>query len=769
MDRARLVALVWLASCGARAPAPIDVDALLRTRGPVEARRDLVIRIAADGRDVQAHLALAALDDQLRRPSEAIDELEAVVALGGPLGVRWRDTDQARLARLVAARGRARLARGAASALTDLEHARQLGAAIDDAELHHARVVSAIAALRHSDADVRATGRRVLADEAARPKPSGGSMNAGAATAAETGGGSAIDDADPWAGAAPEATVEQRGRFGAWLWAQGARRAAWDELAAWHAAARVPRDGRLEEAYLVAARWWTPLDLPAAKDIGLDDAASEAMRCAFVACAPREVVGDDARERAYLMAPPGPPVRDPADVAAVVVIALHQALRGEVSWGAAIAARVDLPAFGRPGELAAIPRFVQPVIARLAGRDGGDGAVPSPDASATADQRLVIAAEHALAGAPTAEVAAIAGGVPGGEALRAMVAPSARFVGERAEAAARHASQAVMATTQPGGTAGARAASLVASTAGARAASLVASTTGASGVAGGSNASGASSVARASGVADASGVAGATNLEMLRAIAAAFARDPAIADRLGRDAVAGAVDAAAMHAMLAALFDAIGDPARARAAWQAAVDRSPEPRFLRGLACAEARQGDGDAALVAATTAAAASGDPAVAWLAVARALDGAGRQVHALEAARSAIDLAGPDVLAPALEVAIAASRALGRDGQAAALAAQRARVAPVNGTLGTRDPTDARAAVEAYRARPDAPASQAAIDRLWTAARWNPRDIEVRATLLAALLAADPRRAVVVGELVELAGDRDAEVGRAAAAALR
>jgi tetratricopeptide (TPR) repeat protein len=717
VDRAPLVALVWLASCGVRAPAPIDVDALLRTRGPLEARRDLVIRIAADGRDVQAHLALAALDDQLRRPSEAIDELEAVVAVGGPLGVRWRDTDQARLARLIAARGRARLARGAATARTDLEHARQLGAAIDDAELHRARVDSAIAALRHSDADVRATGRRILADEAARSTP-------------PTGGGGATDDAGAWAGAAPEATVEQRGRFGAWLWAQGARRAAWDELAAWHAAARVPRDGRLEEAYLVTARWWTPLDLPAAKDIGLDEAASEAMRCAFVACAPRDVVGDDALERAYLTAPPGPSVRDPANVAAVVVIALHQALRGEVSWGAAIAARVDLPAFGRPGELTALPRFVQPVIARLAGRDGGDGAVPSPDASATADQRLVIAAEHALAGAPTAEVVAIADGVPGGEALRTMVAPSASFVGEaRAEAVARHASLAVMATAQPGTSAGAR----------------VASTAGAS-----------------------SGVAG-TSLELLRAIAAAFARDPAIADRLGRDAVAGAVDAAAMHAMLAALFDAIGDPARARAAWQAAVDRSPEPRFLRGLACAEARQGDGDAALVAATTAAAASGDPAVAWLAVARALDGAGRHVHALESAHSAIDLAGPEVLAPALEVAIAASRALGRDGQAAALAAQRARVAPVNGTLGARDPTDAPAAVEAYRARADAPASQAAIDRLWTAARWNPRDVEVRATLLAALLAADPRRAVVVGELVELAGDRDAEVGRAAAAALR
>src|SRR5215470_732230 len=224
--------LVWLASCSVRAPAPIDVDALLRARGPVEARRDLVIRIAAEPRDVAARLGLAALDDQLQRPSEAIDELEAVVALGGPAGVRWRDADRARFARLIAARGRARLARGAASALGDLERARSLGAAIDDGELRRARIAGAIVALHHSDAEVREAGRRILAGEA------------------------------EWEGARRGASAAQRGRFGAWLWREGARRAAWDELAAWRAAAAVPRDGELEEVYLAAARWWTPLDVP---------------------------------------------------------------------------------------------------------------------------------------------------------------------------------------------------------------------------------------------------------------------------------------------------------------------------------------------------------------------------------------------------------------------------------------------------------------------------------------------------------------------------
>jgi tetratricopeptide (TPR) repeat protein len=254
----------------------------------------------------------------------------------------------------------------------------------------------------------------------------------------------------------------------------------------------------------------------------------------------------------------------------------------------------------------------------------------------------------------------------------------------------------------------------------------------------------------------------------LRAIAAAFRRDPAIADRLGREAVAGAVDAAAMHATLGALFDAIGDPARARAEWQAAVDASSEPAFLRGLAGAQARQGDADAALITATSAAAASGDPAVVWVAVARSLTEAGRHVHALDAARSAIDLAGPDALPAALETAIAASRALGRDRQAAELSARRARIAATGGTLGDRDPTDAAAALDGHRAE-RGPAGDAAIARLWTAARWNPRCVELRAALLAALPAGDPRRAVIAGELVDLAGDPDREVGRAAAAALR
>jgi hypothetical protein len=244
-------------------------------------------------------------------------------------------------------------------------------------------------------------------------------------------------------------------------------------------------------------------------------------------------------------------------------------------------------------------------------------------------------------------------------------------------------------------------------------------------------------------------------------IARAFARDPAVAERLGRELVAGTTDAALGHATVGALFDALGDPARARAAWQAAVTASPEPTFVRGLAEAAARTGDGPAALVFATQAAAAWGDPAIVWASVARALVDAGQLVDGLTAARTAIDLAGPDVLPHALDVAAVASRALRRPQQADALLAQYARVA----SRARAEDVEARAALLAHRAQPTA----STVARLWVASRAALRDVDVRAALVATLDADDPRRATVVAELLALVADPDSERALAAAAALR
>jgi hypothetical protein len=55
-----------------------------------------------------------------------------------------------------------------------------------------------------------------------------------------------------------------------------------------------------------------------------------------------------------------------------------------------------------------------------------------------------------------------------------------------------------------------------------------------------------------------------------------------------------------------------------------------------------------------------------------------------------------------------------------------------------------------------------------MWVASRWNPHEVEVRAALLGATTADDARHAVIIGELVDLAGDRDPALRRAAVAAL-
>lgn len=631
-------AALGAAACGVRAPSAIDTTALVAKHGAVEARRRLEVRVVEDPRDVAARLALANLSEQQGRPSAAIEQLEVVAALGGPIGRRWHDDDRARLARLLAARGRERLARGAASALRDLSRGRDLGAKVDAQELARARVAAALVKLRHVDAEERASGLDMLRDVVSLVPAAAGVR----------------DDASP----------EQRAELGAWLWDHGAKRAAWEALSAWHAATKPPRDARLERAYLAAHAWWTPSDA----------------------------------------SPPlAAPADEPDEAAAWLASTLRDALRGDASWGPSFAARVAIDTIAVDG----LPAAARAAFGRLAGRSPVADATAA--ANASSELRLVAAAGLALRRAPAADVRGALGEHADTEEGRALL----RIV-EAPDSAA---------PADP------------------HAAALVAYVTA---------------------TAPPTRTDPATGIDD---VIAGYGRDPTVADRLGRDFVAEATDAAAAHAALGALFDALGDPARARSAWQAAADATAEPAFVRGLAEALARANDPDAAMIMATKAAAAWGDPAVVWVGVANALDANGHHVHALEASRFAIDLAGPATIADALDVAIRASRTLGRTPQADALAARRATVAPPITTARDDDPTDAVAALAAHRAAP----SDDTTSRLWIASRWNPRDVASRAALRAALAADDPRRRAVTAELVALAADRDAERARAAVRALQ
>jgi hypothetical protein len=549
--------------CGVRAPAPLDVAALLAKRGPIEARRDLEIRILAEPRDVQARLAAAELDAQLGRPSDAIEQLEAVERLGGPIGTRWHDRDRARFATLLAARGRVRLAREAGSALADLERARTLGATVGPAELARARAAKALAELRHVDAELRAHGQATLAELATDPA---------------------------WAGAKPHASPADHGAFGAWLWARGAKREAYDQLVMWNDATRDARDPQIDAAYRDALAWWSPT--------------------AAVAVLTRP-------------APPGPP--------------------------------------SSAGPLAGVD-FTGPDVAIP------DGRTFAVSVFARSRLEAIIAAGHAGTVEPAQPPRPFA------------VAP------------------------ELAGT-------------------------------------------------------GITN-DALLGIAAAFARDPVIAERLGRELVAQAVDRALGEAAVGALFDALGDPARARTAWLAASTDSDEPAIVASYAAAAARTGDGDAALVIATGAAAASGDPAATWIDVARALLRGHRALDALTAMRTAMGLAGANTLATTLDLAIEASRETGRTDQADRLAAERARMSPA--PVG-----HAAERVELAELRQPSP-SASVLAAAWVATRGDPRDIELRAALVAALEHDDPRRETLVVELVMLAADRDPDRALAAALAL-
>src|SRR5690606_9240140 len=108
--------------------------------------------------------------------------------------------------------------------------------------------------IRHVDAKVRAEARAVFA------------AHAKAATRGDP------TEENAWLGARDNASPPERGAFGAWLWTIGARREAYEQLAAWHAATRPPRDEALQGAYLRALAWWSPLWLgdvppPPAEDL----------------------------------------------------------------------------------------------------------------------------------------------------------------------------------------------------------------------------------------------------------------------------------------------------------------------------------------------------------------------------------------------------------------------------------------------------------------------------------------------------------------------
>ncbi|MBP6632927.1 MAG: hypothetical protein KA297_26140 [Kofleriaceae bacterium] len=504
-------------------------------------------------------------------------------------------------------------------------------------------------------------------------------------------------------GAAAQAGLDDVAALGAWLWDRQARRAAYLALEAW--AARGGRGGLGADRWARARRWWRAEPELAATEpcpfVGSDGSPG----CTVVAAAEDSALDGPGWEADLVRsARAWPPARDVAQAEAWVLVAMRAFLRGELpSWHGELAARIDLPAV--LDDLEAIDPALRSPLLRAAGRrEQADRALASAlrRAPGRLVYRLVLATEAAMAGRTRRDVEQAWRGL---EATAVAAALVARFDGGAMAAPTEFARIA---------------ATFAAARAGAGA-----------------------------------------STDSLTAMAVGYQRDPALADRLADEFVAGQVDLGAASAAVAWLFDALGDRARTRARWQAAVDASPEPAALAELALACARAGDAPAALLHLTAAAAASGDPAVVLLRGAHTLLASDLAVDALAVARQALELAGPDEQGAAHDVAIAAARVLGRAELADELARQRLgwrRDAVVPG-----DPTDPTAALAAT----SPPA--VALAGLVVAARWNPRDHQVRAAIIAATAPDDPRHQRAWNELAAIAVDRDPDLARAAVVALR
>lgn len=367
-----LLVVTVLAACASAAPG--DRGALRE-------------QLARDPGQVRALLKLAELDER-ERPSAALEALEEAARQSSMLGPAPGAADRARLGRLLLRRGRARLVRGASSALEDLDRAAAAGAMPSPGERVAATIAAALGELRSVD-------RR-------RHEPA---LAALAALAARGQGPAALR------GARAGATVLERGLLGAWLWRMGARRAGHDQLARWwRAGGRGPAP--VLETYLVAHAWWAPRwrgdGAPAPTE-----ALVGPRRCAAgpaPGCTPRQVLaaGWDLTwpERDLLRHPPVP-TADPAEAAAWAELVARAYLAGELEpWREVLAARIDLPALRVPERWAELPRAARPLLARLAG------------APAEA------AAEQVLAGAPGSAAALLERTLAG--AVASCAAPGCR-------------------------------------------------------------------------------------------------------------------------------------------------------------------------------------------------------------------------------------------------------------------------------------------------------------------------------------------------------
>jgi hypothetical protein len=214
----------------------------------------------------------------------------------------------------------------------------------------------------------------------------------------------------------------------------------------------------------------------------------------------------------------------------------------------------------------------------------------------------------------------------------------------------------------------------------------------------------------------------------LVAVAEAYAREPAVADRLARDVVARAPSLGRHGPAVARLFAALGAHERALAWWERVAAESPQhPPYLRALGVAAAAAGEVLRASVHIEAAAARSGDAGDTYLRVAAELWRQGHALEAVAAGRKALLLAPSGQRGPVLALLATAMHALGR-----ARDSERMRAAWLD-DVAAPFRERARAALQAQAADAPDDAARALVEA------WGPERVHA---LIAAVRAPAPAR---------------------------
>ena len=567
---------------------------------------ELRFRIASRPRDVAAHLELARLEQAAGRPGAAIRHFEIARRNDALL-----PDDRVTLHRLLIARFRTRLARGDGDAHRDLETAAGLigdraagpGFGPGTQLVREAHFLAVLSELRRGNrwGDREAGDHLAAAGEVAPGDPRLVAMTPG------------------------QAPLESLAVAAMWLHRGGARRAARQALESY--VGRGGREPGVLRAWVAARAWWGEERL--GFELRRDLATAGVSACPF----------SWGREDGD-----APPAGAPGCAGTLWSVATGDLAYAELVVERAVAESwsVQDPSEAAAWSLIALRRWLAGVGEYHAGAlDPAPATTPGLESG----QRLLVAAESALAGGSPAAV---------GEILAAVSDPalvSDAWVLRLLVAVPGSADVAGILSSAPGPAVRRRLVRRLP-------ASVVIPPRD------GSDPSVAAS---------APDVVSREEVIALAEVAEGYFLDPAVADRRAGDFVDGVPYIGQRGPMVAALFLALGDPDRARLWWQRIVALSPRhPDHVYEFAAALAAAGDGEAAAVRFVAAAALSGDPGHTSLRAARELLATGHGVLALSAGRRALSITAPVRRAPVYRVLARAMTELGRDDEAAEMLAR-------------------------------------------------------------------------------------------------